>query len=225
MTTIFVEHVSKTIKHNLILNDINLELKSGFIHGFRGINGSGKTMLMRALSGLISPSKGTIRFNDQVLGKDLDFPPSIGVLIENPAFIEYLSGFDNLMFIADIKRKISRDEIRAVLRRVGLDPDDRKKYRHYSLGMKQRLGIAAAIMESPDVVILDEPTNALDTDGIAMVRDIVCELKARGTLVLLSCHDFDFLNSLSDNIYRIEQGAIVSCEAGKPYKQMIAKSL
>ena len=177
-------NVSKKIKSNDILKDINLRMESGKIYGFKGKNGCGKTMLMRAISGLIVANSGTITINGEVLGKQISFPRSIGVLIENPAFIGNYTGFKNLQVLASIQKRIGDDRIREVLEEVGLEPDDKRTYRKYSLGMKQRLGIAAAVMEYPDIIILDEPINALDESGAMQVREILRKAKERGAIII-----------------------------------------
>ena len=169
--TITLKNVTKTIGGNTVADSVNLTLKSGTVYGLCGYNGCGKTMLMRLISGLILPTKGDIFFDEKKLGKDIDFPENMGILIENPAFLGGLSGFDNLKLLASIKGKITDDIIKKTISRVGLDPDDKKKYRKYSLGMKQRLGIASAIMEAPELIILDEPTNALDSSGVEIVKN------------------------------------------------------
>lgn len=214
MTEIAIQNLSKTIKGNAVIQDISMNLKSGVIYGFKGINGSGKTMLMRLICGLIRPTEGEIRINGKTLGKDLSFPESIGVFLENPAFLDSYSGFQNLKILASIKAVATDEDIRATLSRVGLLPNDKKKYRKYSLGMKQRLGIAAAIMEKPDIVILDEPTNSLDADGVTLVKQIVQEEKVRGALVILSCHDGELLKNLSDEIFLLECGHLVEHTVG-----------
>ena len=202
-------HVSKIIKNNPVIKDISMELQSGAVYGFKGINGSGKTMLMRLISGLIRPSQGEISMNGKILGKDISFPNSIGVFLENPAFLDAYSGFNNLKLLASIKSVASDDDIRNTLLRVGLDPDSNKKYKKYSLGMKQRLGIAAAIMEKPEIVILDEPTNSLDEDGVDLVKHIVRNEKERGALVIVSCHDEEILKGMSDEVFLLEQGRLI----------------
>ena len=214
MTEIAIQNLSKTIKSNAVIQDISMNLKSGVIYGFKGINGSGKTMLMRLICGLIRPTEGEIRINGKTLGKDLSFPESIGVFLENPAFLDSYSGFQNLKILASIKSVATDEDIRATLSRVGLSPNDKKKYRKYSLGMKQRLGIAAAIMEKPDIVILDEPTNSLDADGVMLVKQIVQEEKVRGALGILSCHDGELLKDLSDEIFLLECGHLVEHTVG-----------
>lgn len=209
MMNIKISHVSKTIKNNPVIKDISMELQSGAVYGFKGINGSGKTMLMRLISGLIRPSQGEISMNGKILGKDISFPNSIGVFLENPAFLDAYSGFNNLKLLASIKSVASDDDIRNTLLRVGLAPDSNKKYKKYSLGMKQRLGIAAAIMEKPEIVILDEPTNSLDEDGVDLVKHIVRNEKERGALVVVSCHDEEILKGMSDEVFLLEQGRLI----------------
>lgn len=209
MMNIKISHVSKTIKNNPVIKDISMELQSGAVYGFKGINGSGKTMLMRLISGLIRPSQGEISMNGKILGKDISFPNSIGVFLENPAFLDAYSGFNNLKLLASIKSVASDDDIRNTLLRVGLDPDSNKKYKKYSLGMKQRLGIAAAIMEKPEIVILDEPTNSLDEDGVDLVKHIVRNEKERNALVIVSCHDEGILKGMSDEVFLLEQGRLI----------------
>ncbi len=209
MMNIKISHVSKTIKNNPVIKDISMELQSGAVYGFKGINGSGKTMLMRLISGLIRPTQGEISMNGKILGKDISFPNSIGVFLENPAFLDAYSGFNNLKLLASIKSVASDDDIRNTLLRVGLDPDSNKKYKKYSLGMKQRLGIAAAIMEKPEIVILDEPTNSLDEDGVDLVKHIVRNEKERNALVVVSCHDEGILKGMSDEVFLLEQGRLI----------------
>lgn len=204
-----VSQLSKAIKKEPILQDINLSLNKGSIYGFRGKNGSGKTMLFRALCGLILPSKGTVKVDSQILGEEISFPPSIGVLIENPGFLNGYTGFKNLKLLADLTGKISDERIKESIRIVGLDPEDKRKYRKYSLGMKQRLGIAQAIMEEPELIILDEPTNALDSDGVEEFKALLLKLKSKNKCILLASHDKDELNFLSDTIYLMENGKIM----------------
>mgnify|MGYP003286722361 FL=1 len=214
MTEIEVKNLCKTINKNMVLDNINLHMVSGQVYGFQGINGSGKTMLMRALIGLIHPTSGTILINQKKLGKDMDFPKSIGFLLENPTFLDMYSGPDNLRLIAGVDNNISADminkEIDSLIEEVGLKSARNKKYKKYSLGMKQRLGIAAAVLGNPDIVVLDEPTNALDDDGKDMVKRIVKMQKERGALVIISCHEMQTLEELSDEIVRLKEGRI--CE-------------
>lgn len=207
-TVVRLEDYCKSFKSAEVLKNINLTLESGKVIGLKGKNGSGKTMLMRAISGLILPTSGNVYINDKELGRQISFPPSIGILIENPSFISNYTGFKNLKILASIQNRISDDEIRDAIRKVGLDPDDKRTFKKYSLGMKQRLGIAAAIMERPDIVILDEPINALDEAGAGLIKGLLDELKANGSLIIIACHDTEELNYLSDEIYEIYDGEI-----------------
>lgn len=207
-TVVRLEDYCKSFKSAEVLKNINLTLESGKVIGLKGKNGSGKTMLMRAISGLILPTSGKVYINDKELGRHISFPPSIGILIENPSFISNYTGFKNLKILASIQNHISDDEIRDAIRKVGLDPDDKRTFKKYSLGMKQRLGIAAAIMERPDIVILDEPINALDEAGAGLIKGLLDELKANGSLIIIACHDTEELNYLSDEIYEIYDGEI-----------------
>ena len=204
-----IKKLSKEIGRTIVLDDIDLTIPNATIVGLQGINGSGKTMLIRSIAGLIKPTKGSVSINGKTLWKDISFPPSIGALIENPAFLNSYTGFDNLEMLASLKHKIDKREIRAAIVRVGLDPDDKRKYKKYSLGMKQRLGIAAAIMEKPDIVLLDEPTNALDEEGVRALKDIIIDQKERGAIVVVASHDRIFLESVAEIIYRFENGRLV----------------
>jgi ABC-2 type transport system ATP-binding protein len=208
MTTIEIKNVSKTIHKSPVIQDVSMSMQSGRIYGFQGINGSGKTMLMRLISGLILPTSGTIHIDGKLLGKEITFPDSIGLFLENPAFLDSYSGFDNLKMLASIQNKVGNEQIRETLTAVGLDHAGKKKYRKYSLGMKQRLGIAAAIAESPDIVIMDEPTNSLDTDGVELVKTILTAQRERGALVIISCHDLAILQAMSDEILLLELGHV-----------------
>ncbi len=203
---IYVKGVSLKIKKDMILSDIDLHIEKGKITGLVGRNGSGKTMLMRTIAGLIFATTGDVEVNGCSLKKTSVYPASIGILIENPAFLDNYTGYGNLHLLASIQNCISDEDIRQALCDVGLDKDDRRKYRKYSLGMKQRLGIAAAIFEKPDIVILDEPINALDVDGVAVVKKLILREKERGAIVILSCHEEQFLSELSDELYLMQQG-------------------
>lgn len=203
-----LRNVTKKIKKNVVFCNVNCYFEGGKIYGLKGKNGSGKTMLMRAVSGLIKIHEGEVDINGKILGKDISFPESIGILIENPAFIDSYTGFKNLKVLAEIQDRISDDDIRNVLSQVGLDPDDKRTYRKYSLGMKQRLGIASAVMENPDIIILDEPINALDESGATLVRDILSRHKERGAVIIIACHDTEELEFLSDKIYLVNDGRV-----------------
>ena len=210
-----IEHVSKQIKGSLVIDDISLMFVPGRIYGLRGINGSGKTMLMRLICGLIRPTSGNIYYDDMELGHDIFFPPDVGVLLENPSFLDGYTGYQNLKLIADIQKKIGEKEIKEILDKVGLEPNDKRKYKKYSLGMKQRLGIAAALMEQPDLVILDEPFNALDTDGVTMTANLIRNEKERGALVIMACHDREQLEFLADEIIEISGGKAAKEKKGE----------
>ncbi len=207
-----VENLSKEIKNTSILNNINLKLNKGKIYGFRGKNGSGKTMLFRALCGLIKPTEGRVEINGQVLGENISFPESVGVVIEYPGFLPNLSGYENLKLISEINNKVGAKEIKEIISAVGLDPEDKKRFKKYSLGMKQRLGIAQALMENPDLIILDEPTNALDSDAILLIKELLINMKNNNKLILLASHDKEELEVLSDEIFYIENGSIINHE-------------
>ena len=208
MNKIKIENYSKNIGKNRVLSDINLILESGIVYGLKGKNGSGKTMLMRAISGLISPTVGKVIINEKVLGRDISFPESIGILIENPSFLSQYSGFDNLKMIASIKNCVEDEKIKMYMSELGLDPDDTKKYRKYSLGMKQKLGIVCAIMENPDIVILDEPINALDEESVEKVKQVITRIKTEDKIIIIACHDKEELFYLADKIIEIEEGKI-----------------
>ncbi len=208
MAIIEINNATKSIKGHTVLDNITLTLESPKVIGFKGINGSGKTMLMRLICGLISPTTGSVSIDEKVLGKEISFPQSLGLLLENPAFIDDYSAFDNLKLLASIKGKTTDEKILDSIERVGLSSAGKKKYKKYSLGMKQRLGIAAAIMEAHDIIILDEPTNSLDDSGVELVKEIVTVEKSRGALIIVSCHDKSVLEFLSDEIYTITDGRI-----------------
>lgn len=208
MSEIVVNEVSKSIYGVPIINSVSMTLVSGNVYGFQGINGSGKTMLMRLICGLIYPTKGEIIIDGKRLGKEITFPQSVGLLLENPAFLDSYTGYENLEMLASIKNIITREEIHEAITSVGLDPLDKRKYKKFSLGMKQRLGIAAAIMEKPDILILDEPTNSLDSSGVSLVKTIIAKERERGAIIILACHDLPVLQDVSDEIFLLEQGKI-----------------
>ncbi|WP_346898275.1 ATP-binding cassette domain-containing protein [Clostridium sp. UBA7503] len=208
-----VRNLTKRISGNLILDNINIKMTDGKIYGLKGKNGSGKTMLMRAICGLILPTEGQVIIDGQVLGKDISFPNSLGALIESPGFIANYSGFKNLKILSEIQDKIDDNKINEVLAMVGLDPKEKKKFKKYSLGMKQKLGIAAAIMEEPEIIILDEPTNALDESSVISLRKTLQKYRDAGALIIISCHDSEELEFLSDEIFFMENGRL------KPYNK------
>lgn len=205
-----LKNVTKKIKQDILLDHISLEFRGGKVYGLQGKNGSGKTMLMRAVCGLITLSDGEIDIDGEILHKDISFPRSIGALLENPSFLNGYTGLENLKLLADIQGRIEEKELRDCLAKVGLDADDKRVYRKYSLGMKQKLGIAAAVMGSPDIVILDEPINAIDEAGVEKVRGILRGLKERGSVIIVACHDREELELLSDEIIKISKGGIIA---------------
>ncbi|MEC2112036.1 ABC transporter ATP-binding protein [Bacillus stercoris] len=203
------KNIVKKLKGNRVLDDISFSIKENEFVVLRGHNGSGKTMILRAIAGLLTLTKGEVSVNGLVIGKDIDFSEHTGLLIEYPSFIPVYSGFQNLKFLASIKKKVSDEEIKEVIRKVGLDPEDKRKVKRYSLGMKQRLGIAQAIMEKPKLLLLDEPTNALDKKGINLILDILKTEKENGTTIVVASHDDTLCdNSVVDRIIDISEGKL-----------------
>lgn len=204
--------ITKTIRGKVILDNISLSLVPGTVYGFVGRNGSGKTMLFRALSGLMTVSSGSVFWNDKELHKEFAVLPNMGIVLENVGLYPEMTGIENLQYLAQLKGTIGLEEIKTALVRVGLYPEDKRTYRKYSLGMKQRLAIAQAIMEKPDVIMLDEPTNGLDEDGVKQIRELILDEKKRGALILLASHNKEDISLLADHLYRIEAGAIIDQE-------------
>lgn len=208
MGEIKIVDLNKKIKGTVILDGINLTMTAGRIYGLRGRNGCGKTMLMRAICGLIIPDSGHILIGDEKLHRDIKFPRSIGALIENPSFLPQYTGLRNLRMLARLTGGISDENVRYAISRTGLDPDDRRTYRKYSLGMKQKLGIANALMGEPDVIILDEPINALDEESVDCIKAELIKLKEKGKLIIIACHDREELEYLCDEIFVMKDGRI-----------------
>lgn len=206
-----VSHVTKRFGEDEILKDVNLELETGNVYGIVGNNGSGKTVLMKCICGFLPVTAGEITVFGKRIGKDVDFPENIGIIIETPGFLTNLSGRRNLEILADLQRKITKDEIRRVLRKVGLDPDMKKQVGKYSLGMRQRLGIAQAIMENPRFLILDEPFNGLDKRGVTEIRNILLDLKEEGKTILLASHNEEDIRILCDKVYEMDAG-VLNCQ-------------
>lgn len=206
--TIMIQNVTKEFKKQLVLNDISINFNMGKIYGIIGRNGSGKTVLMKCICGLLSTSSGTITVNGKVIGKDIDFPENIGFIIENPGFLQSYSGLKNLKYLASIKKKIDDDKIREFIKLVGLNPDDKKAVGKYSLGMRQRLGIAQALMENPDIIILDEPMNALDNVGVDEIRSVILKMKEQGKLIIIASHIREDIEVLCDEVYEMNEGTI-----------------
>lgn len=203
-----IKDISKKIGEDYVLREINLSMDKGRIYGLQGKNGCGKSMLMRVICGLVLPTEGKVIIDGEELGKDISFPRSIGVLIEKPGFLDSYSGYQNLKMLASIQGRIKEEGILKAIQRVGLEDVMHKKYKKYSLGMKQKLGIAAAILERPDIVILDEPANALDEKSEEKLWEIVREEKERGALVIVSCHTSEILETVTDQIFRMDGGKI-----------------
>lgn len=203
-----LENVSKTIKGKTLLDNVSLDLHGGMIYGLQGKNGSGKTLLLKAMCGLLIPTEGTVTVGDDRLGIDSDFPKDVGVLIENPGFISGYTAYKNLKVLAEIKNKIQEQDILAILDEVGLAECGKKKYRNFSLGMKQKLGIAAALMENPKLILLDEPTNALDEKSVENLMRILKRRKEEGALIVIASHDKEELEALADKIYLVEEGKV-----------------
>lgn len=204
-----ITNLKKVIKGTIVLDDINYTFSGGRIYGLCGKNGCGKTMLMRLIAGLIYPSSGTIRIKDKVLGKDISFPESVGMLIENPSFLNDYTGKQNLEMLAGLQKNVDKAEVRRVLEQVGLDPDDKRKFYKYSLGMRQRLGIAAAIMGSQELILLDEPINAIDTDGVQEIRAIIRGLSAENRIIIVASHDKSEMDYLADEKIYMSEGRLI----------------
>lgn len=201
-----MEHVTKKFGEEIILHDINVTMEQGKVYGISGNNGSGKTVLMKCICGFLPVTQGIIRVGGKIIGREVDFPENIGVIIETPGFLTNLSGIRNLEMLAGLQNKISREEIRLAIKKAGLDPDLKKSVSKYSLGMRQRLGIAQAIMEDPEFLILDEPFNGLDKHGVADIRSLLLELKERGKTILLASHNSEDIRILCDKVYEMDGG-------------------
>ncbi len=208
MNIININNLSLKIGKNIILTNINVSFENGKIHGLIGRNGSGKTMLMKCICGFIKPTDGTVFVADKQIGKDCDFPESVGIIIETPGFIPYYSGFKNLKLLADLKRKIGRGQIKKVMEQVGLDPELKRHVKKYSLGMRQRLSLAQAIMEDPDLLILDEPMNGLDKDGVGDMRKYLLNLKEQGKTIIIASHSAEDIEILCDTVCEMDKGVL-----------------
>ena len=205
---IVINEVSKKFKNDLILRDVSLKMEKGKIYGFVGKNGSGKTVLFKLIAGILKPDKGEIIVEGKKLGKDIDFPESMGIMIETPGFLKQHSAYKNLEYLSKIKNIISKEEVKKAIEILGLDANDKKRVGKYSLGMKQRLGIAQAIMEKPELLILDEPMNSLDEEGIILVRNIIKEMREKGTCILISSHYKEDIDILCDVVYEVKKGML-----------------
>ena len=203
-----VENVSKDFAQERVLRSVTREFESGLIHGIVGNNGSGKTVLMKCICGFLVPTEGKITVNGQIVGKDVDFPGNMGLIIETPGFLPNVSGVKNLEILASLNKKIGLSEMAEAIRTVGLDPKLNKPVGKYSLGMRQRLGIAQAIMEDPKLLILDEPLNGLDKHGVAEMRALIKSLKAKGKTILLASHNQADIDELCDTVCEMDAGVM-----------------
>ena len=207
-----ISHVTKRFGEDLVLKEVNLDLNYGQVYGIVGNNGSGKTVLMKCICGFLPATTGTIHVSGKQIGKDTDFPESLGVIIETPGFLTQYTGMKNLEILAGMRRKIGPAEVQQVLEKVGLDPALKKPVANYSLGMRQRLGIAQAIMEDPKLLILDEPFNGLDKHGVGEIRKLLLELKEEGKTILLASHNEEDIRILCDEVYEMDGGVLRKCE-------------
>jgi ABC-type multidrug transport system, ATPase component len=203
---ISVQQVSKTFGQEEVLHEVSHDFEEGKIHGIVGNNGSGKTVLMKCICGFLLPTKGKVLVRYKQVGKDMDFPDDIGIIIETPGFLPNLSGMKNLEILASLKRKIDKAVIRETIRRVGLDPGMKKPVGKYSLGMRQRLGIAQAIMENPSILILDEPLNGLDKTGVTQMRELIKGLRESGKTIILASHNQMDIDELCDTVCEMDAG-------------------
>ena len=208
MGIIDINNIDLTIGKTNILKNITVSFDEGKIHGLIGRNGSGKTMLMKCICGFIKPKVGKITVDGKRVGKVVDFPKNMGIIIETPGFIPYYSGYKNLKLLAGLNNKISKQEIKKSMEQVGLDPDLKRHVKKYSLGMRQRLGLAQAIMENPKILILDEPFNGLDKDGVADMRKYLLELKERGKTILIASHSSEDIEILCDTVCEMDKGVL-----------------
>lgn len=202
-----VENVTKYFKQEKVLDDVNMNLETGHIYGIVGKNGAGKTVLFKIIAGFIKPSSGKVTVAGKIIGVDRDFPDSLGLIIETPGFLSQYNAYQNLLYLANINNKISKEDIKESIRMVGLDPDSNKKVGKFSLGMRQRLGIAQAIMENPNLIILDEPMNGLDKKGIEDVKELLLKLKGDGKTILMASHYAEDME-ICDEVFQMEKRQI-----------------
>lgn len=203
-----IKNVSLTLKKNDILKNITKDFEVGKIHGLIGRNGSGKTMLMKCICGFIHPTEGSIIVDGKEIGSDCDFPKDVGIIIETPGFIPHYSGMRNLKLLAGLNKKIKKDKVKEAMEMVGLDPNLRRSVKHYSLGMRQRLGLAQAIMEDPKLLILDEPFNGLDKEGVADMRKYLLKFKEQGKTILIASHSAEDIDILCDTVCEMDKGVM-----------------
>lgn len=202
-----VENVTKYFKQEKVLDDVNMNLETGHIYGIVGKNGAGKTVLFKIIAGFIKPSSGKVTVAGKIIGVDRDFPDSLGLIIETPGFLSQYNAYQNLLYLANINNKISKEDVKESIRMVGLDPGSNKKVGKFSLGMRQRLGIAQAIMENPNLIILDEPMNGLDKKGIEDVKELLLKLKSDGKTILMASHYAEDME-ICDEVFQMEDGKL-----------------
>lgn len=219
---ITIESVSKHFKETVALHEVTVTFAQGQIHGLIGRNGSGKTVLLKCLCGLMHPDKGTITVNGKTIDEHHDIPDSLGAIIESPGFLPNYSGFRNLQFLSGINHRIGKEQIRQAMKTVGLDPQSRKHVGKYSLGMRQRLGLAQAIMEDPTLLILDEPTNGLDKHGVEELRHLLLDFKEQGKTILLASHSAEDIGILCDTVHEMDAGVLT--EVSRPEKRCESKA-
>ena len=205
---IIVDHVSKKFGKETVLQDVSLRIGDGSIVGIVGRNGSGKTVLFKLICGFYAADSGSITVDGKVLGKDMDIPGNIGSIIETPGFLGNYSGYRNLKYLADINGRAGKEDIIRAIERVGLDPTSRKRVRKYSLGMRQRLGLAQAFMEDQEILVLDEPMNGLDNQGVADMRKLFMELRDSGKTLLIASHNREDIDILCDEVYHMDHGVL-----------------
>ncbi len=208
MNAIEVKNLSLQIDKHQILQDVTVSFEQGQIHGLVGRNGSGKTMLMKCICGFVRQTEGTVLVQNRQVGKEIDFPDNMGIIIETPGFLPQYSGLRNLKLLAALNHRIGTEQIRTAMRNVGLDPDLKRKVRKYSLGMRQRLGLAQAIMEDPAILILDEPFNGLDKEGVGEMRTYLLDLRRQGKTILVASHSTEDIAILCDTVHEMDHGKI-----------------
>ena len=207
---IIVDHVTKQFGSEVVLKDVSLTLEAGKIHGIIGRNGSGKTVLMKCICGFLQPTSGSVKVFERTIGQDCDFAPNTGMLIETPGFLPHETGLNNLLWLARLGKGASKERVKQLIEQVGLDPSLKKTVNKYSLGMRQRLGIAQALLDDPSLLILDEPMNGLDKNGVRNIRDLLLGLKSQGKTILLASHFAQDIDELCDTVCEMDQGVLHS---------------
>ena len=205
---ISIDHVTKSFGQEKVLREVSLNLRAGAIHGIIGRNGSGKTVLMKCVCGFMQPNQGKIEVFDRHIGHDCDFAPDTGMLIETPGFLPHATGLNNLLWLARLGKRASRARVKELIALVGLDPTLKKPVSQYSLGMRQRLGIAQALLDDPKLLILDEPMNGLDKTGVRDIRDLLLRLRGEGRTILLASHFAQDVDELCDTVSEMDQGVL-----------------